>query len=213
MTPTTAFTEATLQGLRHSLKTNLSLKKLPLVTTDNAISVFRKDFVKYGSSVFPYAYLKLNDFTIDKENYNSKTIGRRGTGISTDSITNSLIAKNYQFPTILTFTLSYYSNDFGTMLGFIEKFDIYNVIQAFNYAVDLPKATRWVVDVSAEPQISIPTATLEDEQLPAVYPLEIPLVVKSKTGLVKDVPKTNNQGHIKTSVKVTSTGNHNGDKN
>ena len=208
MSNPSTFTEASLYGAQKSLIQNLLITRLPLITTDRIMPVFEADLKKYGNNAYPFCYLRVEDLSIDRTKINTKTAARRGTSTNLESIGDSIITKNYQFPCELALTFKYVENDFRRLLGFIELFTMLNAMQGFNFTVKLPNVTSWQAELySEENRVQIPETHIDSPESPAQFNLDIRMTLKTKIGRTREVPLAN-PDRFQINVISKKTGDH-----
>lgn len=193
----------TLYGFRQSLGNHIGIKNIPLVSHDNHKAVLRRE---HGSS-YPYAYFKLNSFEIVRDDQVVKNIRRHASAISLDDLTNSTLTKGFLFPTKLSIEFHWVHSNILDVIQYIEKSAILGAVDGFSFQVNIPGIkSDWTasVDMDSGP-ITIPQAALEDSNEPGGMDIVSNFTIRTKTGIVKEVPKINNEGIVQRSVGVLNT--------
>lgn len=197
---------ASFLGLRQTFAKHLGISSnIPIITHNNQKAILRKE----RNSSYPYAYILLSGLKVVRDQEPNKSIARRGSHISTQSATNATVAKGYLFKAEINFELHWLHNQITDVIMFIEKMSILGAIDAFTFNVTVPNVPEWVATVELpDGEIAIPRAELDDPAEPGAMDIAIQMVLKTRIGIVKDVPKVNNQGLVTQTVGVgnSSTG-------
>lgn len=191
---------ASLLGLRKTLSSHLNItENIPLITHNNQKSIFRRESVQK----YPYSYILLNDFRIIRDQAPNKTIARRGSHISLSEITNSSVKKGYLFRSEINFEFHWIHNSITDVINFVEKITILGAIDGFTFNVKIPDIEEWVATVELpDNAITFPRNELEDPAEPSAMDVTVSMLLKTRAGIVRDVPKVNNRGEVTQSFNV-----------
>lgn len=190
---------AALLGFQKSFKARMGIDKFPLVMHNDHKGAIKK---AYKSDAYPYGYFRVTDIAMDTTMQIPKAIQRYASSTSFDEMTNSLVDQNYMFPCNLTIECFYYDNSPDTTMMFAQRLAIMNACRAFSFNVSIPSTQWWVDLVSSSESVPIPVVDIDDESKPMVSELTFGYTAKSKIGIVKSVPKINNEGKITTNVHI-----------
>lgn len=190
-----------LLGFRKSLSRHLGLKAMPLIMHDNLKAALDKeDFPGY-----PYGYFRISSLEVKRDGQANKTLRRHGSTLTLEAITNAVVQKGYLFPCEIMVELHFIHNDSPEVLLFIEKCAILGAVDGFSFQVDMPGSTSWTVGVTMEEgPISIPDVELESESDAAAFDISVQFRINTRAGIVKNVPKINNEGKITKSFDIDS---------
>ena len=192
-----------LIGFRKTLSQHLGITSMPMIMHSNVKAILRRE----QGPEFPYGYFKLTSFEIDKDKQAVKTLRRHGSTITLDQITNAMVSKGYLFPTKLTVEVHFVHNDVREVLKFVEKLTILGAVDAFSFTVNMPGATDWTVGVEMDSgPVSIPDVEFESDD-PNSFDITINFTLNTKAGVIKAVPKVNNEGNVTTSYRVPGNDN------
>ena len=182
-----------LVGFRKTLSNHLGISELPLIMSSNTKVIMRRE----NEYSYPYGYFKLLSVEIQRDAQAVKTIRRTSSSITLDELTNAMISKGYLFPTKLETEVHFIHNDLRECLGFVEKLAILGAVDGFSFTVKMPGSTQWVVGVQmAEGPISFPDTSNEDPENPGAYDIQTSFTLNTKSGVIKSVPKINNEGKV-----------------
>jgi hypothetical protein len=166
---------------------------------DDTKSVIRRE----QSAEFPYGFFRLNSFEIMRDAQVNKILKRHGTTLTVDEVTNATISKGYLFPCNLSVELHFIHNEPYEVLNLIEKCAILGAVDGFSFTVDMPGTSDWVVGVMMdEGPIEVPQVELENESDAAAFDIVMNFTLKTRVGVVKNVPKINNEGHVTRNIGV-----------
>tara|TARA_B100000700_G_scaffold88627_1_gene99929 strand:- start:45099 stop:45776 length:678 start_codon:yes stop_codon:yes gene_type:complete len=189
----------TLTGFRKSMAKHLGLTILPFILHDNPKAVIRRS----QNAEYPYGYFRLNSFEIMRDQQAVKTIRRHGSTRSLDDMTNAAISKGYMFPCKLMVELHFIHNEPREVLALIEKASILGAVDGFSFEATMEGSTPWTVGVAMEEgPVEIPQVSLEEESDAAAFDIQFSFSITSRVGVVKSVPKINNQGHVTRNIGV-----------
>lgn len=190
----------TLIGFRKTISRHLGLRTLPFILHDNPKAVVRRE----QNREYPYGFFRLNGFEILRDGQANKTLRRHGSTLTLDDITDAAISKGYLFPCMLGVELHFIHNDPQEVLHLIEKTSILGAVDGFSYKVTMPGSSDWVVGVQMnEGPIDIPQVELESETDAAAFDITLNFNLRTRVGVVKDVPKINNEGAVTQNIKPT----------
>lgn len=182
-----------LLGFRKSISRHLGLKALPLLMYDDTKAVLRR----IQSVDYPYGYFRLNSFDIPRDSQVNKTLRRHGSTLTLDEVTNATISKGYLFPCTLMVEFHFIHNDPQQVLNLVEKSAILGAVDGFSFTVEMEGTSGWTVGVMMEEgPIQIPIAELESETDASAFDVIFNFSIKTRAGIVKSVPKINNEGRI-----------------
>jgi hypothetical protein len=189
-------------GFRQTISKHLGLKALPFISSDNKKAVLSRE----QQSTFPYGYFILTSFEIKKDSLNVKSISRHASSVTLEDITNSMIQKAYMFPATLEIELHFVHNDIRECLSLIEKVSILGAIDKFSFKVDMPGCTSFMASVNLQQgPIAFPQVELENPEDAAAFDIVLNFSIDTKVGIVKSVPKINNQGTVTSTTYVGPT--------
>ena len=190
----------TLEGLKRTLEKNLGLKSVGFIMRDNNYANLKPDM---DTDNYPYGYFSLTNFTILVDRQANKTLARHGSGIDLSNYSNATIDKDYTFPVELTFEFHFVTNNVVDMLNISEKMAVISAIDKFSFEIFISEVTNWMVSVNLDGgSTSVPKAAQQDPANPAAFDVPFSLSVKTRVGVLKSVPKINNEGRISASVSV-----------
>lgn len=193
----------TLMGFRRTISKHLGLKNLPWITHDNHKAVLKRE----QTSQYPYGYFRLTSMGILRDQTLIKAVKRHGSAMALDELTNSTLTKAYMFPATLGIEFHFLHNDPAKTLLLMEKAAIMGAVDSFTFCVTMPGAGEWVVGVKMdEGPVSFPTSELESESNPQEFDITFNFELSTKLGIVKDVPKVNNEGTVSRSIGVDGEG-------
>lgn len=187
-----------LYAFRESIKRHMGLSKFPMVQTDDAKHVLRTD----ESVSYPYGYFTVQDITIVRDRQAVKTIQRVGYASKDPSASSANLLKGYLFPTTSSIEMHYFASDIINAFAFAEKIGLLLAGGVFNTGVEVDSHSWTVVLDDQQSSIPIPTSTLEDESNPARHEITLTVTISYKTGIIKLVPKVNNEGRVSQSVEI-----------
>lgn len=188
-----------LLGFRKSISRHLGLKTLPFIMHDNPKAVVRRD----QDAEFPYGYFRMRSFEIKRDGQANKTLRRHASTITLEEVTNAAIRKGYLFPCEIMLELHFMHNDPQEVLLLIEKCSILGAVDGFSFKVDMPGTTDWTVGVLLdEGPVDIPEVELENESDAAAFDIQLQFRMTTRVGIVKDVPKINNEGRVTRGIGV-----------
>jgi len=197
-----------LVGFRKSISRHLGLKTLPFIMHDNTKAVIRRE----QDAEFPYGYFRLNSFEITKDAQANKILRRHGSTMTIDQVTNATISKGYLFPCSLSVELHFMHNEPHEVLNLIEKCAILGAVDGFSFTVSMPGSSDWVVGVIMEEgPVEVPQVELENESDAAAFDITLRFTLKTRAGVVKNVPKINNEGTVTRNIGVAGAATENFD--
>ncbi len=192
---------ATLYGFRKSLMSALGISALPMITHNDTKAVLKRE---HGPS-YPYAYFRLADVRVKRDEQNLKLIRRHASSIQLSDFTNATITKGFLFPAELNVEVHWIHNNIVDTVNFVEKIGILSGVDGFSFTVHVPGISKdgWTASVSMDDSpIAIPPAELEDASNPSAYDISFNLTIRTKSGIMKEVPKINNEGTVTRRVGV-----------
>lgn len=191
---------ASFLGLRKTLAKHLGVaENIPFITHNNQKSVLRRE---HGSK-YPYSYILLNDFRIVRDRAPNKTVARRGSHISLDEVSNATVQKGYLFFSEINFEFHWIHNQITDVINFVEKLTILGSIDSFTFNVKIPSIDEFLATVELPDQaITLPRSELDDPSEPGGMDIPVSMVLKTRAGIVKDVPKVNNRGEVTQTLGV-----------
>lgn len=183
----------TLLGFRKTVSRHLGLKTLPFILHDNPKSILRRE----QQQEYPYGFFRLNSFEIVRDGQANKTLRRHGSTMTLDDATNAAISKGFLFPCHLVVELHFIHNDPQEVLHLIEKTAILGAVDGLSFKVGMPGSSDWVVGVQlSEGPVDIPQVELENEADAAAFDISLNFTLRTRVGVIKDVPKINNEGRV-----------------
>lgn len=186
-------------GFRKTLSHHLGLKTLPFIMHDDTKATLRKE---YGSQ-YPYGFYRMNSFQIIRDQAPGKTVRRHGSAWGYEGATNAQIHKAYMFPAEIMMELHYINDDPAKVIHFVEKVSILGATGSFSFKVKLPGVNEFSCRISVEDgPIEIPQVELENESDAGAFEIVVPFKMTTKVGVIKGVPKINNQGAVEQSISV-----------
>lgn len=196
----------TLTTFREAAKKFFGLKSLPLIQTQDVKREVRRRTLgsenDQVANVYPYSYFNISSMAIDKTQFAVKTIGRASMGMTFDDLQNAMVKQAYMFPCTLQVELHFVTNDLIRAIDFSTRALIVSVTGKLNSRVELDGVT-WVISTAIDgDSISFPRADKDLEEDPEGYDITITATINSKLGVMRDVPKINNYGHVTTDMKV-----------
>ncbi len=191
---------ASLLGLRQTFATHLGVpSNIPIISHNNTKVILRRE----SDVSYPYAYIVLNDFRVLRDQAPNKSIARRGNLIHTSEVTNSTIVKGYFFACEVNFELHWVHNQITDVIKYIEKLQILGAIDGFSFGVKVPNANEFIASVELpDGATSFPRAELDEPVDPSGIDVNTSMVLKTKIGLTRDVPKVNNEGIVTQTVSA-----------
>lgn len=189
----------TLVGFRKSISKHLGLKAFPQIMHDNQKAVVRRE--QHDS--YPYGWFRISSFEIQRDMQPNKTLRRHGSTMTLDDLTNATVSKGYLFPTLLNVEMRYINNDPIETLMLIEKVAVLGAVDGFSFKVNMPGAPEWTVGVQlSEGPVDVPQSELENEADAAAFDLSLNFTIRTRVGVIKSVPKINNEGRVTQSIGV-----------
>ncbi len=188
---------STLHGVKKSLVSTIGLKKIFFITHNNQKIVAKKE----AGSQYPYAFIRLQEVRTIKDRMPIKHIRRQGSSVQATIAREITIDKGFLFPTDLVCELTFVSDDILETFKFVEKFGILLASDALSFTLDLPGTSPFVVSMLSEnDSISLPQIEIDAEENPGGLDIVIPITIRTNLGIVKQVAKINNEGHVDSSI-------------
>lgn len=198
-----------LTAFREAVKKFYGLASLPLIQTQDVKREVRKHTLgsenDQVANIYPFSYFNIASMAIDKTQFAVKTIGRASMGFTFDDLENAVLKQAYMFPASIQVELHYVTNDLVRALDFSTRALIVSVTGKLNTRVTHDGA-EWIVSSMVDgDSISFPKADKDQEEDPEGYDITVTMTINTKLGVMRDVPKVNNRGHVTTDVKVNNT--------
>jgi hypothetical protein len=184
----------TLIGFRKSVSQHLGITDLPLVPNENKKIEMRRS----PNPSYPYGYLTLRSMEVVRDQQHTKAIQKYSSGGNAlNGITNAMVSKGYLFPAKLQVELHYLDNDFRRIINIAEKLCLFGAIDALSFKISMPDGPEWMVEARLnEGPIDIPEGMIDNAAEPDAWDIQAAFELHSKVGIVKSVPKVNNEGEV-----------------
>lgn len=170
---------------------------LPIIQSNNVKAVLRQQVANDNNSGdhYPYAYLSINNFEMVVDEQAPKTARRHGQGYA-DNGTNSTVVKFYGFPMLVSLELHFVTNDIFDAVKFgLKSLTLLNT-GTLNFDVE-DENFAWKIVVKGEsPSIAFPRTDKDNEVDPEAFDMVCNISVRLWSGVMKEVPKINNEGRV-----------------
>jgi hypothetical protein len=189
----------TLIGFRKSVMQHLGVTDLPLIPNENKKLEMRRS----SNPSYPYGYMALRSMEVVRDQQPSKAIQKYSSSGTLDRITNAMVSKGFLFPAKLSVELHYLDNDFKRIVNIVEKLCIFGAIDALSFEISMPEGPHWVVEVRLnEGPVDIPESMIDNPAEPDAWDVQTVFELHTRVGVVKSVPKVNNEGEVTKSYVI-----------
>lgn len=176
---------------------------LPIIQSNDVKSVLRQRLENPNDFVYPYAYMVLQNISMPKDGQSAKTVRRNSQGIVINE-TNSTITKFFGFQMSVGLELHFVTNDILQAVNFsLKALSLLNS-DSMSFEVESENFC-WKVSVTSDvDSISFPRSEKDNEADPEAFDMTCDIKITGYTGVIKDAPKINNLGKIKTNANLSN---------